>query len=372
MQHSSQDESFEGVGGESSEPVAALVRESPAATLVREINVEEVRSSSAIEPAWDGKESEGQPLLPLLLDCDGSLIERRKDRSAVRAMNAESTYLQHLDSIERIAAFVARRGHLNADEAAEFVQIVRVRLFEDDYGIIRKFEGRSSFSTYLTTVILRMFHQWRVEQWGKWRPSAEAKRLGDKAVLLERLLTRDGFTFEEAVKTLTMRAGNQYTVPELKMLYVRLPVRAPRPVLVSDEVSPDALAVDGDADERLEVRDRVRTARQAAASLDQTLATFDAEDRLILQMRFWDGKTVPEIARILNLDQKKIYKRLDKLFAILRRALESSGVSKMEVDNLLGRGDQEIRLGILPAAERELPAHRQAEHETQGGEGAPQ
>src|SRR6185295_1916310 len=110
-------------------------------------------------------------------------------------MNPEETYLQHLPTIERIASFVARRNHLNADEAAEFTQEVRFRLFDGDYAIIRKFEGRSLFSTYLTTVIGRLFHQWRVEQWGKWRPSAEAKRLGDKAIALERLLSRDGYTF---------------------------------------------------------------------------------------------------------------------------------------------------------------------------------
>lgn len=285
-------------------------------------------------------------------------------------MNPETTYLQHLESIERIAAFVARRGHLNADETGEFVQIVRVRLFEDDYGIIRKFEGRSSFSTYLTTVILRLFQQWRVEMWGKWRPSAEAKRLGDKAITLERMITRDGFTFPEAVKVLTTRSGNAFTVAELEALYVRLPLRTPRPVLVSDDTAPDIVAVDGDADERVESRDRERSARCCAATLDTALAGFDAEDRLILQLRFWDALKVPEIARIVGIDQKKIYKRLDKLFAVLRRALDTAGVSHSDVDKLLGRGDQDIRLGLLSdrgnAAVR--PSHAVGE-EVRGGEG---
>ena len=262
-------------------------------------------------------------------------------------MNPETTYLQNLASIERIAAFVARRGHLSPDDSADFVQIVHVRLIEDDYAIIRKFEGRSTFSTYLTTVIIRLFHQWRVEQWGKWRPSAEAKRLGEKAITLERLITRDGFTFEEAVRTLTTRSGALYTVAELEMLYVRLPLRNPRPVLVSEEVSPDAVAVDGDADERIETSDRERTARTTAAAIDGELASLDAEDRLILQMRFIHNRKVPDIARILQIDQKKIYKRLDKLFAILRRALEKAGVCKADVDRLLERGDQEILLELL-------------------------
>src|SRR6185295_590860 len=78
----------------------------------------------------------------------------------VSALDPEATYLQYLASIERIAAFTAYRSHLTADETVEFVQVVRVRLFQNDYEIIRKFESRSSFSTYLTTVIARLFQQW--------------------------------------------------------------------------------------------------------------------------------------------------------------------------------------------------------------------
>jgi len=270
-------------------------------------------------------------------------------------MNPEMTYLQHLESIERIAAFVARRGHLNPDETGEFVQIVRVRLFEDDYGVIRKFEGRSSFTTYLTTVILRLFHQWRVEMWGKWRPSAEAKRLGDKAITLERLLTRDGLTFAEAVNTLTTRSGDEFTVPELEAIYVRLPLRNPRPMLVSDEASAELAATDGDADDRVELRDRERAARCCAATLDTALAGFNAEDRTILQLRFWDGRKVPEIARIVHIDQKKIYKRLEKLFGVLRQALETAGVKRADVDKMLGSGDQEIHLNLLDSDEETSP-----------------
>jgi RNA polymerase sigma factor (sigma-70 family) len=266
-------------------------------------------------------------------------------------MNPETTYLEHLESIERIAAFVARRSHLNADETGEFVQIVRVKLFEDDYGIIRKFEGRSAFSTYLTTVIGRLFHQWRVEQWGKWRPSAEARRLGDKAITLERLITRDGFTFEEAVKILTIRDGATCTVAELEALYVRLPLRQPRPMLLSEEATPEVAAQDSDADDRVESHDRECSARRCAAAVDAASAQFGPEDRLILRLRFCHAKKVPEIAKIVGIDQKKIYKRLDKLFAVLQKALEEAGVSRADVDKLMDRGDHEIRLDLLSGQE---------------------
>ena len=263
-------------------------------------------------------------------------------------MDAEKTFLDSLAMIERIAGNVARRHGLNADESAEFVQSVRVKLFDDDYAIVRKFKGESKFSTYLHVVIDRLFQQCRVEMWGKWRPSAEAKRLGHMAVTLERLLTRDGFTFDEAVKILTVRTDAPYSVAELEAVYIRLPLRNPRPVLVPDDGSADAVAVESDADDRVESSDRARVLRRAAETLDRVIATFEPEDRLILEFRFWHGRKVPEIARLVHIDQKKIYKRLDKLFATLRRALEDAGVSRADIDKFLGRGDEEIHLGIFP------------------------
>ena len=264
-------------------------------------------------------------------------------------MNPEEIYLQNLRTIERIAAFVARRHHLAATEVEEFVQEVRVRLLDDDYAIIRKFEGRSTFSTYLTTVIGRLFHQWRVEQWGKWRPSAEAKRLGDKAITLEKLLSRDGFTLSEAVRMLTT-GSSPYTISELEAIYLRLPTRNPRPIVVSDDVMPD-VPVESDAYERIEAGDRTRVCRTAMEVIDRAAQTMDAEDRLILRMRFCEARRVPDIARILILDQKKLYKRLEKLFHVLRKELEKAGVSHDDLAGLLNAGDEEVHLDLFKAGE---------------------
>lgn len=273
-------------------------------------------------------------------------------------MEAEDLYLINLGTIERIAAFICRRNHVNEDEAADFTAEVKFRLLENEYAIIRKFERRSTFSTYLTTVITRLYHQFRIEQWGKWRPSAEAKRLGDKAITLERLLTRDGYSFMEAVQILTTRSGGLYTIAELESIYVRLPSRQPRPMLISDDVSAEAAATPAGADEPLLARDRARAVRVAATAIDRVIAGLPPEDRLILQMRFWGTRKVPEIARALQLDQKKVYKRLDKLFAILRRALEGAGIGQGEVNSLLSSGDQELRLKLLSEEELEKSALR--------------
>jgi DNA-directed RNA polymerase specialized sigma24 family protein len=76
-------------------------------------------------------------------------------------VGTEATYLSHL---HRIAGIIARRNHLDEDETAAFIQHARVRLHADDYAVLRKFDGRSSFYTYLTTIMVRLFRDWRIEQ----------------------------------------------------------------------------------------------------------------------------------------------------------------------------------------------------------------
>jgi RNA polymerase sigma factor (sigma-70 family) len=247
---------------------------------------------------------------------------------------AQQLFLSHLGTVERIAAFICRRNHMTDDETAELIAEVKLRLIENDYAILRKFEGRSTLPTYLTTVIQRIFNQQRIEMWGKWRPSAEAKRLGDKAVTLERMLTRDGYSYTEATQLLVGRTGSTYTNLELEAIYVRLPIRRPRPVLVRDGLTADA-ATDTSADDRLLARDRARTAETATHAIDAVMAQFDSEDQCILRMRFWEACKVPEIARRLQLDQKKLYKRIDKLLLTLRSAVEKAGVKRDAVEELL-------------------------------------
>ena len=261
--------------------------------------------------------------------------------------DAEAMYLQSLPTIDRIAAFIARRNRLATDETEDFVSEVRIRLLEDDYAIVRKFEGRSSFATYLTTVIGRIYHRYRVALWGKWRPSKEARQLGDKAITLERLLSRDGYSFDEAANMLTVRADAGVTRAELEALSLRLPPRGPRTVLVSAEASPEAQAAES-ADDRLQANDRERTARAAAAVLDAVLADMSPEDQLMLRLRFWSGMTVADIARILHLEQKYLYRRMHALLERLRTALENAGVDRGVVGDLLTHPASDLRLASMP------------------------
>jgi hypothetical protein len=183
-------------------------------------------------------------------------------------------------------------------------------------------------------------------------------------------MTRDGYSFDEAVRVLTTPAGSQYTPAELEALYLRLPLRMPRPMPVSDELLPEAVASDAMTDERVQARDRERAARQTTSAIDGLLRDLDAEDRLILQMRFWHCRKVPDIAATLHIEQKKIYKRLDKLFGTLRKGLERAGVSQSDVAGLLSQGDQEMHFRLLSSEIGSTrPSHSSGGEGARGGEG---
>jgi hypothetical protein len=152
------------------------------------------------------------------------------------ATDAERTLVAHLDVVERIARFIARRNGLAGADADDALSTVKLKLVENDYAILRKFRGESSLSTYLAVVIAGILRDYRIHRCGKWRPSAVARSLGAIAVRLETLTSRDGCSTSEAVERLVTSGEPGCTAIELRALAARLPHRdSLRPVEVSDD-----------------------------------------------------------------------------------------------------------------------------------------
>src|SRR5262245_58613353 len=142
-------------------------------------------------------------------------------------------FLQELALIQRITAWVASRHGLGREDAQDFASTVSLRLIENDYAILRRFEGKSALKTYLVTVVNRVYLDFQVQRFGKWRSSAQARRLGPMAVRLERLLHRDGLTLDEACGVL--RTEGVTESPEaLRQLSGSMPSRAQRRAVSSD------------------------------------------------------------------------------------------------------------------------------------------
>jgi RNA polymerase sigma factor (sigma-70 family) len=67
--------------------------------------------------------------------------------------------------------------------------------------------------------------------------------------------------------------------------------------------------------------------RELRAALERALAELSPRERLLVRLRFEDGASVPEIARLMKEGSPfAMYRQLDKLLARLRRSLHASGV----------------------------------------------
>jgi RNA polymerase sigma factor (sigma-70 family) len=244
----------------------------------------------------------------------------------------EQLFLEHLELIEEISAQTARRFYLSREEVEDFCSYVKEALIEDGYGVFRKYKGRSNLKTYLSTVIKHLGLDYINHLWGKWRNSEEAKRLGPLAMRLEKLLVRDEYTFDEACQILWTNHGVQESWKELQDIATRLPERTSRHMegeeelqtLPSKEPPTDHLVVEKEL-EGLQ--------RRVYAALYRAIKTLSKENQVLL----WDYTkfSVADIARIRKVEQKPLYRRIDKLLKELRKALEREGVRREDIEELL-------------------------------------
>ena len=248
----------------------------------------------------------------------------------------QAVFRENLGTIQRIVTSLCRRHRLGGDEAEDFASWVHLKLLENDCAIFRKFRGESSIATYLTVVVSMLFRDYRVEHWGRWRPSAVARRLGPLAVRLEYLVYCQEFRLEQAGEMLRTSGGADLSDRELAEVLAQLPPRGqPRPVLVDSDALAAAPA-ERAADQEVEEREEEDERRETRHALFRAMERLDPEDRLILRLCFWEEMSVADIARGLNLPQKPLYRRIERALLQLRRELESGGLSRERVRGLLG------------------------------------
>jgi RNA polymerase sigma factor for flagellar operon FliA len=242
----------------------------------------------------------------------------------------EALFLEHLAWIDRVAAITCRQHGVWDADAEDFAGWMRMKVMEDDYAIIRNFRGESGLKTYLATVVTRQFYEHGRQRLGRWRVSAAAERLGPPAPALETLVHRDGYTLEQAGQKLRTAGRTTFSDAQLARLLNQLRDRTPlRPVQVPPATRDDVLAAamaSSRADERVIAAEARDERSQVMALVNRAVEELSAEDRIIAEMHLRDGFRVADVARALNLEQKPLYRRIDRLRARLRRFLEQEGV----------------------------------------------
>jgi RNA polymerase sigma factor (sigma-70 family) len=249
-------------------------------------------------------------------------------------LDPEGMLVSHLAWIEKTAAVVCRRNSVWGEDAADFASLVKLRLIEDDYAILRKFRGDSGLATYLAAVVVQLFQEHARSRWGRWRHSAAAERLGPVAKDLECLVLRDGLGLREAGEKIRSVGRTTASDLELARLLAQLPEREPmRPVEVGAEPLEWAIAPEP-ADGRVTLAEREAEKARVRGAVERVMARLEPEDRLIAEMHFADRVHISDVARALGVPQQSLYRRKERLKERLRREMEAEGLSGADVLNL--------------------------------------
>ena len=256
-------------------------------------------------------------------------------------MTGAQVFASELALIERVIHWVCARRSLRGADAEDFASTVKLRLIENDYEILARFEGRSSLKTYITAVINRLYIDYQNQRFGKWRPSAQARRLGPVALRLECLLYRDGLTFEEASAVLQNDSAVAESSEALYNLSLALPVRSTRRATQGHDREPSDASGGFTAIEQAERR---ALAEKTFVALRRAVHRLAARDRIVLRLHVETGLSVADVARALGEEQKALYRKRDALYKQLRLDLETEGIGCGDAHELLSTLDWDSAL----------------------------
>ena len=262
-------------------------------------------------------------------------------------MDFERLLVENLPLVESVIRLISRRHRLSVEETEELAGTIKLKLVDKDYQVLRQFQGRSQLRTYLITVVERHFLDERNAQWGKWRPSAAARRLGPMATLLDQLITRDRLSFGDAAARVRSRYGNAVTDDELRAIERELPARVHRQFLGEEHLDRVPAQGPGEA-EVLESIEHSRSGARVERALATVLSRLRDDDRIILRMRFTDNVKLARIAQLMGVPPKLFYRRVEELLSALRQELRAQGISESDVARLLKHSPTGLRelLGI--------------------------
>ena len=257
----------------------------------------------------------------------------------------EALFRESLATIDRVVERVCRRAGVYGPDAEDFAANVKLALMEDDYTILRKWAGRSALATYLTIVVQRLLLDERARSYGRWQTSAEARRGGEAAILLENLVRRDGRSLEEAlprIQAIDPSIGRT----EAAAMLARLPERTTRPRAVPvDDVQEEQLPAIEQADTRVVENETRRLAARTSEVVRATLDSWSVEDRMLLRFRFGASMSIADISRATRWPQRPLYRRIEVLLGQLRTALQNAGVDARAVADVIGSVIQELDFG---------------------------
>jgi hypothetical protein len=233
--------------------------------------------------------------------------------------------VQHRTHLAQVVHELGRHHHLSADEQRQFALDVERELERNDYEVLRHFDGRSRWDTYLNTVVHSAFFRFQSQLWGSWRPTFDAHLLGPTAILMEELVDRDRLPLDEAIRV--MRRVHRVDAPVHRLEDIHRKLQKARRATAAAAAS----AKDRAIEERRRLID---------ASLDEALKLLSPDDRLMMTLRYRDRVALTRIALMMKDAPRPTQRRIERAKDVVRTALLAQGITAEEIDTVLHNAEQ--------------------------------
>ncbi len=187
--------------------------------------------------------------------------------------------------IKLIESICLRRFNYT-EEGHECYVYVLDKLMVNNYAMINAFKGRSTFKTYLFSIVTRLTIDFHRHRYGK-----------------------------------TSKKSNPEQPPPKKL----------RLKIVS-VIDPENMSDEEHLAETVMNREDEEAKKRLEGIVKSQLSELSPEDRLLLKMKYEDNFKVSEIAEILKLDQKKTYRKINTLLSNFKEVFIKEGFN---INNIL-------------------------------------
>lgn len=280
-----------------------------------------------------------------------------ENREATESIRFKKMISDYFPLIERQCLRVIRQqlknlGELNnslniENEALELSNLVLDTLQKDDYHVLRQFKGNSQLSTYITAIIARQAVDLIRKKKGRSREKERAEKYGQTGLIIYEQVISQNRCVSDFYSQLTTQYGISAPLNELEKMadYIEGKKHIHPPSNLSPESNPavkDGLIMHSEEgedeiiipDNRNNPENLVMEEQQTAKiekAVKDILLELNGEERFLLKMRFptndkdKPGK-VEQIASVLGISEKAVYKRITRLLEKCRDLLGQKGV----------------------------------------------
>lgn len=252
--------------------------------------------------------------------------------SALASSERQSAWCAFLERYSRLIYHVVRSFDRDPDRSGNCFLFVCEQLSHKDFRRLRKFEvdGRATFSTWLRAVVRNLCLDWYRKEHGRHRVFASLSRRGVTDQLLFDLVFRRGFSAIEAWEELSRRGIElSFAAVEETICDLRRCLSSRQLWLISSgKAVVQSLDSEGEGSYVVEPADpapdpeALTALRETDRHVAAALASLSDSDRLLVRLRYHEGLTLQQVARLVGLkDAQTADRRLRDIIDHLRKEL---------------------------------------------------